>query len=326
MSKTVLVTGGAGFIGSHACVALQRAGFDTVVVDNLSAGRKERVINSPLEVADVRDADALNTIFAKHNPMAVMHFAALIAVGESVRNPHPTYEVNVGGSLNVLKAMQAHGVKHIVFSSTAATYGTPEVASIPETAPTTPINPYGHSKLMVERLLADTHTAHGITYAALRYFNAAGATPALGLGYQRPDPTHLIPLALLALTGARPPLTVFGTDYPTPDGTAIRDYLHVADLADAHVLALNKLMAGSQPLTLNLGTSKGLSVHKVLEGIHTLTGTQVPHTLGPRRAGDPPILVADATAAQTTLNWTPTRSTLQTILADDWAWHQSLRA
>jgi UDP-glucose-4-epimerase GalE len=325
MSKTILVTGGAGYIGGHACKALSEAGFAPVVYDDLSAGRPERVQWGPLEQGDIRDAARLEQVFAAHKPLAVMHFAARISVGDSVADPAATYDVNVGGTVNLLKAMRAHGVNAIVFSSTAATYGTPESTPIPESAPKKPINPYGRSKLMMEQLLADFHAAYGLRYAALRYFNAAGATLEAGLGYLRPDPTHLVPLAMQALLGLRPPLSVYGTDYPTPDGTAIRDYLHVADLADAHVLALRHLLDGTrQTLTLNLGTSRGASVREVLNAVKEVTGSEVPHTLGPRRAGDPAILVADASAAHAALGWTPTRSSLARIIADDHAWHQTL--
>lgn len=325
---TILVTGGAGYIGSHVCAALYEAGFCPVVLDNLSAGPTEvirkRVQWGPLIEADIRDEAALAKAFHTYQPVAVMHFAALIAVGESVTNPAPTYEINVSGSLNLLKAMQQVGVKTLVFSSTAATYGTPTVVPIPETAPTQPINPYGHSKLMVERLLADYGDAYGLRSVALRYFNAAGARPELGLGYLRHQPSHLIPLLLRGALGLGPALQVMGTDYPTADGTAIRDYLHVADLAEAHVLALRHLLEGGESLTLNVGTSQGASVKEVVAAAETVLQQPIPHSFGPRRAGDPAILVAEAHAIQAALGWQPIRSSLAQIMADDLAWHKSL--
>lgn len=328
IQPTILVTGGAGYIGSHVCAALHEAGFTPVVLDNLSAGPaaalRQRVQWGPFIEADVRDSQALITAIEAYQPVAVMHFAALIAVGESVVNPGPTYDVNVGGSLKLLQAMQATGLNKLVFSSTAATYGTPEVLPIPESAPTLPINPYGHSKLMVEQMLADFGTAFGLKRVVLRYFNAAGARPELGLGYVRHAPSHLIPLLLRGALGLGPALQVMGTDYPTPDGTAIRDYLHVADLADAHVLALRHLLAGHDSCTLNAGTSQGASVQQVLAAAAHVIGQPVPHTTGPRRAGDPALLVADATQLQQQLGWRPARSSLNKILTDDWAWHQTL--
>ena len=325
MTKTVLVTGGAGFIGAHACWALAQAGFTPVVFDNLSAGRKERVQWGPLVVGDIRDAAAVEAAVAAHKPIAVMHFAAQISVPGSVKDPFTTYTTNTLGSLNVLNAMRKHGVSTLVFSSTAAVYGIPEEVPITEDATLKPINPYGHSKLMVEQMLLDLAKADpSFKFAALRYFNAAGASPELGLGYQRPDPFHLVPMVLLATLGKVPPLTLFGTDYPTPDGTAVRDYVHVADLAEAHVLALQSLLAGGDCLRLNLGTSRGLSVKELMTAAALVTGRPVPHTTGPRRAGDPPVLVADASRAQQVLGWVPSRSGVDDILRSDWAWHQSL--
>ncbi|MFZ2587241.1 MAG: UDP-glucose 4-epimerase GalE [Alphaproteobacteria bacterium] len=315
--RTVLVTGGAGYIGSHVCKALAEKGFKPVVVDDLSAGRKERVQWGPLEIADVRDGGRLREIMKAHKPIAVMHFAALIDVAESVRNPLPTYDVNVGGALAVVGAVKEVGVRHVVFSSTAAVYGIPEISPIAETAATKPINPYGHSKLMVEQMLADVHAADGLTYAALRYFNAAGATPECGLGYQRPKATHLVPLVMQAVLG-KGALTVYGTDYPTADGTAVRDYIHVADLAEAHVMALETLVAGAAPMTLNLGASRGTSVREMVDVVERVTGRKMPMVLGERRAGDPPELVADARRAKDVLGWMPTRSDVERIVGDEW--------
>lgn len=317
----VLVTGGAGYIGAHACKALAENGFLPIAYDNLSAGHATRVQFGPLETGDIRDASRLNAVIAAYKPVAIMHFAALISVPDSVQNPQETWDVNTVGSHVLFSAAKTHGIKHIVFSSTAAVYGTPTTVPIAETAPKAPINPYGQSKLAMETMLADFAAAYGITYAALRYFNAAGATPEAGLGYDRAAPFHLIPLALLATLGKRPPLQLFGSDYPTPDGTAVRDYIHVADLSDAHVKALQHLLAGKPSLTLNLGTSHGYSVKEVVETCARVTGHPVPHAMAPRRAGDPAELVADATAAHALLGWNPTRSSLENIIATDWAWH-----
>jgi UDP-arabinose 4-epimerase len=320
----ILVTGGAGYIGSHACKALAKAGFTPVVVDNLSTGSEARVQWGPLEKADVRDPASLAPIFKRYKPQAVMHFAGQISVPDSIANPHYTYAINTVGSFNVLEAMRAHEVSTIVFSSTAAVYGIPEHVPIPESAPKQPINPYGQSKLNTELMLADYARAYGFKFAALRYFNAVGATPKAKLGYQRPDPFHLIPIALLSILERRPPMKLFGTTYPTPDGTAIRDYVHVVDLAAAHVLALEHLLEEGESLTLNLGTSNGYSVKQVLAMCEKITGKPVPHTLAPARPGDPAVLVADATAAAKLLKWRPRFSILEQIIADDWQWHKSL--
>lgn len=323
---TILVTGGAGYIGSHTCRALAAAGFLPVVFDNLSEGHKNRVQWGPLLEADITNPAQLHAAFQQHQPQAVMHFAAQISVPYSVSHPLETFTTNTVGSLNVLQAMQQHGVRTIVFSSTAAVYGTPESSPIPEDAPKNPINPYGHSKRMVETMLETFATAYQFRSAALRYFNAAGATPQSNLGYQRQNPFHLIPLALQATLGQRPPLQMFGTDYPTPDGTAVRDYIHVIDLATAHVLALQHLLQAppATTLALNLGTSQGHSVQQVLNTCQAVTGIPVPHTTAPRRAGDPAQLVANANKAQQLLNWHPQHSTLENIIRTDWLWHQSL--
>ncbi len=323
--STVLVTGGAGYIGSHTCLALHQAGFTPVVLDDLSAGVPARVQWGVLEVGDVRDASTVQQVMAQYQPAAVLHFAGQISVPESVTNPLYAYTTNTLGTLNVLNAMSAQGVHTLVFSSTAAVYGTPQTVPIPETAPLQPINPYGQSKLMVERILADcAHANPAFRFAALRYFNAAGATPEVGLGYSRPNPFHLIPMVLRATLGLSDPLKVFGTDYPTADGTAVRDYIHVQDLAEAHVKALQHLLAGNANLTLNLGTSSGYSVAEVLKTAEAITSRAVPHQLAPRRLGDPAALVADASLAFQVLGWQPTRSGLANILATDWAWHQTL--
>lgn len=319
----ILVTGGAGYIGSHACKALNDAGFLPVVYDNLLAGRRERVKWGPLEEGDIRDATRMKEVFEKYRPKAVMHFAGLISVPDSVKNPEETFSVNTYGSQVLLETMLACGVKTIVFSSTAAVYGTPENIPIREDAAKKPINPYGESKLKTENLLAQYAAEEGFAYAVLRYFNAAGATPEEGLGYNRPNPFHLIPVAMLATLGRIPPMQLNGSDYPTPDGTAIRDYIHVADLIEAHILALQYLLEGKGNLTLNLGTSKGYSVQEVLDTSRKVTGKEVPHSRAARRPGDPAALVADATEAAKVLNWRPTRSSLENIIQSDWIWHSS---
>jgi UDP-arabinose 4-epimerase len=322
MKPTVLVTGGAGYIGSHVCRALAHAGFTPVVYDSLIYGKPERVQWGPLVQGDIRDRAALDAAFQTHKPVAVMHFAALISVGESVTQPLETYDVNFLGSFNLCQAMRASGVDTIVFSSTAAVYGTPKVVPIVEDAPKMPINPYGASKWAVEGLLDDLTSGIGWKTAALRYFNAAGALPDDGLGYIREKPLHLIPIALQAILGVRPPLDIYGSDYPTPDGTAVRDYIHVVDLAEAHVLALQALLQGTSRLRLNLGTSRGYSVREIVDACGRITGTAVPTREAPRRAGDPDSLIADATAAQRILGWSPSHSDISRIIADDWIWHQ----
>lgn len=324
--KTILVTGGAGYIGSHACKALAEAGFHPVVYDNLLAGHRQRVKWGPFEQGDVRDASCLNEVFEKHRPVAVMHFAGLISVPDSVKNPEETFSVNTGGSQTLLETMRAHQVNKIVFSSTAAVYGTPESYPIPENAPQKPINPYGESKLETEKLLTAYTQKYGFSCAVLRYFNAAGATPEAGLGYHRAKPFHLIPMAMLATLGEVPPMQLNGTDYPTPDGTAIRDYIHVVDLIDAHIRALTHLLSDKGSLTLNLGTSKGYSVQEVLDTCRKITGQEVPHSRAPRRPGDPAALVADATQAQSKLDWNPKHSSLENIISTDWQWHKNLFA
>jgi UDP-arabinose 4-epimerase len=254
-----------------------------------------------------------------------MHFAAFTAVGESVADPGKYYRNNVGGTLSLLEAMAAHGVRRLVFSSTAATYGLPDKVPISEEQPTRPINPYGHSKLMVEQMLVDFEQAHGITSAMMRYFNAAGASPDGDIGEDHEPETHLIPLALDAVAGRGPALTLFGDNYPTPDGTCFRDYIHVGDLADAHVLALDYLAAGGATRAFNLGTGAGVSVREILDAIRRGTGREVPHVVGPRRAGDPPALVADPSRARAELGWAPQLSDIDTIVATAWAWHQRRR-
>ena len=320
--EVVLVTGGAGYIGSHAAKALAAAGFRPVVYDSLSTGNGWAVRWGPLELGDILDRDRLAEVFEAHQPVGVLHFAGLALVGESMLAPGPYFRVNVTGTLNVLDACKAHGVSAVVFSSTCAVYGAAEQVPIVESMPTRPINPYGASKLMAERLLEDYEVAHGLRYVALRYFNAAGADPDGELGEARRVETHLIPLALDAILGRRPPLKVHGFDYPTPDGTAIRDYVHVSDLAEAHVRALSALLVGGGSRKINLGTGKGHSVREVLKTAAAVAGRPVPHQLAARRPGDPPELLADPSAAFAFLgHGMIRRSSLREIIESAWAWH-----
>lgn len=318
----ILVTGGAGYIGSHACKALAAAGYSPVVFDSLVYGHEWAVQWGPLETGDLNDRDRLEALFSKYNFEAVMHFAAYAYVGESVENPGKYYRNNVGGSLNLLEAMVAHGVDKIVFSSTCATYGEPELIPIPETHPQQPINPYGASKLMVERMLADFDLAHGLKYVALRYFNASGADPDGEVGEAHDPETHLIPLVLDAAAGLRASITVNGDDYDTPDGTCIRDYIHVSDLADAHVLALNALLNGGQSARYNLGNGHGYSIREVIDTVIQVTGNDVPVSTGPRRVGDPDRLIGDAGLIRHELGWQPRFGDLGSIIETAWQWHQ----
>jgi UDP-arabinose 4-epimerase len=320
--RTVLVTGGAGYVGSHACKALAAHGFLPVAYDNLSCGYEDSVRWGPLERGDIGDRARLDSAISSHRPVAIMHFAAFIAVGESVADPGRYYRNNVAGSLNLMEAARDHGIGVMVFSSTAAVYGIPESVPIPEDAPKQPINPYGYSKWMVECMLRDFGVAHGLKSASLRYFNAAGADPDGDAGERHEPETHLIPLALDAVAGNGRPLTVFGEDYATADGTCIRDYIHVSDLAEAHVAALEALLGGADSSAYNLGTGKGFTVREVLDTIEAVTGRPVPYSVGPRRAGDPAALVADPSAANRDLGWQPKISDLESIVATAWAWHQ----
>ncbi len=318
----VLVTGGAGYIGSHAARLLQRAGHEVWAYDNLCLGHRAAVSTGRLIEGELMDRPRLIETLSTRGIDAVMHFAAFVAVGESVADPAKYYQNNVVASLNLLEAMRAAGVKRIVFSSTTATYGVPARLPITEEEPQRPINPYGFAKLVVEHALADYAQAYGLGYAALRYFNAAGASPEGDLGEDHDPETHLIPLVLQVALGQRPDITVFGDDYPTPDGTCIRDYIHVDDLGAAHVLALEKLQAG-QGLQLNLGTGRGHSVREVIEACRRVTGHPIPAQIGPRRPGDPPELVADASKAQRVLDWRPQYPEIEAIVRTAWKWHAS---
>ena len=317
--NVILVTGGAGYVGAHACKALSAAGWLPVAYDNLSNGHEAAVKWGPLERGDIADRSALDAVIATHRPVAAMHFAALTSVAESVADPSAYYRNNVAGTLTLLDSLRAGGIDRLVFSSTAAVYGTPETVPIPEDAPKAPINPYGRTKWTAEQLLSDFAHAHGLNATALRYFNAAGADPGGEIGEDHSPETHLLPLALDAASGNGPALTVYGEDYPTADGTCIRDYIHVTDLADAHVRALD---GGNGYRAYNLGTGKGASVREVLGSVAAITGKAVPHRIGPRREGDPAELVADPSRAFAELGWSPRLSGLETIVETAWAWHR----
>ncbi|MGB3148602.1 MAG: UDP-glucose 4-epimerase GalE [Paracoccaceae bacterium] len=318
-SGRILVTGGAGFIGAHACKALAKAGHAPITYDNLSTGHADAVKWGPLLQGDVRDRESLTTALRQFRITTVMHFAASAYVGESVANPGLYYDNNVGGMNALLDACVAAGVGRVVLSSSCATYGLPASQPITEETPQRPINPYGRTKLICEEMLADYATAHGLRFAALRYFNAAGADSAGEIGERHEPETHLLPLALRAAAeGAR--LTVFGTDYDTPDGTCIRDYIHVGDLARAHAMALAYLEDGGDTVALNLGTGRGHSILEVAEAIHRVTGRAVPMSFGPRRAGDPPRLVADPSRAASVLGFRAELSDMDRIVADAAPW------
>ena len=318
----MLVTGGAGYIGSHASKALHRAGYRVVAFDNLVAGHRAAVKFGELVEGDITDTAAVRAALKRHDIAAVMHFAAFLDVGESVREPAKYYRNNVVGALSVLEAMAAESVQHFVFSSTCATYGEPKETPIPETHPQNPINSYGESKLAVERALPHFETAHGLRSVALRYFNASGADADGEIGEDHSPEIHLIPRAIEAATGGRG-LQVFGDDYPTPDGTCLRDYIHVTDLADAHVKALEMIAAGSASTAFNLGTGHPHSVREVIETVSRVTGRDVPWTLAPRRPGDPAVLYAAPGKAQAELGWTPKLGDLEAIVRTAWDWHRA---
>jgi UDP-glucose 4-epimerase len=325
MTSTILVTGGAGYIGAHAVLALKQAGYNVIIFDNLEYGHREivdRVLQVDLVIGDTRDRASLDRVFADHKIDAVMHFAAYIAVGESVEKPAMYYQNNVVGTLNLLEAMILAKVKTFVFSSTSAVYGIPEFTPIVEDHPFAPISPYAHSKLMVENILSDFDLAYGLRSVRFRYFNAAGADPSGKLGEDHNPETHLIPLILLTALGQREHISVYGTDYPTPDGTCIRDYIHVGDLAAAHVLGLEYLLKGGESQVFNLGNGNGFSVKEVIETAAQVTGKNIPVVYGDRRAGDPPILVGSSDRARSLLGWQPRYPDLQDIIAHAWQWHQ----
>ncbi|MBW4632180.1 MAG: UDP-glucose 4-epimerase GalE [Iphinoe sp. HA4291-MV1] len=323
---TILVTGGAGYIGSHTVLALKQAGFDVIVLDNLVYGHRdlvEKVLQVELVVGDTGDRTLLDDLFKTRDIAAVMHFSAYAYVGESVTNPAKYYRNNVLGTLTLLEAMLAASVKKFVFSSTCATYGMPEIVPIPEDHPQNPINPYGASKLMVERILSDFHAAYDFKSVPFRYFNAAGAAPNGLLGEDHNPETHLIPLVLLTALGKRESISVFGADYPTPDGTCIRDYIHVSDLADAHVLGLEYLLKGGDSEVFNLGNGNGFSVKEVIETAKLVTAKDIKVVECDRRPGDPPVLIGSSDKARKILSWYPQYSSVKEIIAHAWQWHQS---
>ena len=323
MSKgSVLVTGGAGYIGSHAAKALHQAGHPVVVFDNLAAGHREAVTCGELVEGDVTDVAAVRSALRRHDVFAVMHFAAFLDVGESVREPARYYRNNVVGALSVLEAMVTEQRRYFVFSSTCATYGDPIETPIAETHPQRPINSYGETKLAVERALVHFERAYGLGSIALRYFNAAGADPDGEVGEDHSPEIHLIPRAIHAATGG-PGLEVFGDDYPTPDGTCLRDYVHVSDLADAHVRALHTLTQTGRSGAYNLGTGRPHSVREVIDMVERVTGRRVPWTVAARRPGDPAVLYAAADKARTELGWTPRFPDLESIVRTAWAWHRA---
>jgi UDP-glucose-4-epimerase GalE len=319
--RRVLVTGGAGYIGSHACKALHRAGYEVVVYDSLAAGHREAVRYGPLVEGDIADTARVRQALRDHQVSAVMHFAAFLDVGESVREPGKYFRNNVGGALSVLEAMSAESVGHFIFSSTCATYGEPIETPIAETHPQRPINSYGESKLAVERALPHFARARGLCWASLRYFNAAGADPDGELGEDHSPEIHLIPRAIEAARGGAP-LTVFGDDYPTPDGTCLRDYIHVSDLADAHVKALQSIVETGISDVYNLGTGRPHSVYEVIAAVERIGGKSVPRSLGARREGDPAVLYADPRKAQAALHWKPSLPDLESIVGTACRWHE----
>jgi UDP-glucose 4-epimerase len=315
-----LVIGGAGYIGSHMVKCLVAEGAKVTVLDDLSSGHRDAVLGGELIVHDFADRAFLDQLFSNTRFDGVFHFASQILVGESVINPAKYYRANTVATLTLLEAMRDHGINHLVFSSTAAVYGEPDYVPIDEQHPKVPVNPYGASKYMVEMMLSDFHRAHGLKYVALRYFNAAGADPQARLGERHEPETHLIPLALKAVLGKKPPLKLFGRDYDTPDGTCIRDYIHVDDLSGAHLLAMQYLQNGGQSTVFNLGNGAGYSVQEVIDVVARVTGKPVPVEHAPRREGDPARLVADAAKAKLVLGWKPALNDLETIVQHAWNW------
>ena len=316
----VLVVGGAGYIGSHMVKMLVDAGHDVITFDNLSSGFRDAVLGGEFVEGDLADLPALNAVFDQYRPEAVMHFASYIQVGESVQHPDKYYLNNFTNTLNLLNVMVKHQVKHFIFSSTAAVFGEPDYVPIDEKHVKNPLNPYGRSKWMVEQVLSDYERAYGIKSVCLRYFNAAGADPSGLLGERHEPETHLIPLILQALSGRRTHISVFGRDYETPDGTCIRDYIHIVDLCSAHLLALQKLISDGESMRFNLGNGAGFSVQEVISAAERVTGKKIKVVEGPRREGDPARLVADATLAKKMLDWKPVYADLDTIIAHAWQW------
>ena len=321
--KHVLVTGGAGYIGSHACKLLSRQGYVPVTFDSLVTGWASAVKFGPLVQGDLLDRNALDSAFAKYEPIAVMHFAALSQVGEATREPGRYWRNNVLGSLNLVEAMMAAGCKHMVFSSTCAIYGDQDGVVLDEQSAQLPLNAYGASKRAVEEILRNFGMSDGLETVVFRYFNVAGADVEAEIGEWHQPETHLIPVTIEAAAGKRDALTVYGTDYPTPDGTCVRDYVHVMDLVDAHIKGLEWPLEGRGSRVFNLGTGTGFSVREVIAACKVATSLDVPHNIGPRRAGDAATLVSGSQRAAEELNWTPERSTLQHMIADAWRWYQT---
>ncbi|CAN0545915.1 unnamed protein product, partial [Laminaria digitata] len=323
MTETVLVTGGAGFVGSHVCKALAENGLQPVTYDNLSRGHRWAVQWGPLVIGELSDRDTLTAAIMRYRPAAVLHFASSIEAGASVTNPGAFYENNVCNTLALLQTVREHDIDRVVFSSSAAVYGNPETLPIPESHPTQPVNPYGATKLMCERILQDFAGAYGMRSVSLRYFNAAGADPGAAIGEAHDPETHLIPLVLDAAAGLREDIAIFGEDYDTPDGTCIRDYVHVSDLAEAHRLALAHTATANGATAYNLGTGRGHSVRAVIASAERVTGTSIATRIVDRRTGDPPVLVADPAAAIRVLGWKPRSIGIDTQISDAWRWHQS---
>jgi UDP-glucose 4-epimerase len=321
----ILVTGGAGYIGSHTVLSLQKKGYNVIVLDNLVYGHPELIKDIPnvkLIIGDINDATTLEQIFKNNNIQAVIHFAAYAYVGESVTDPNKYYRNNVVGTLTLLETMLKAGITKIVFSSTCATYGIPKILPIPESHPQIPINPYGMSKLMVETILKDFDQAYGLKSVIFRYFNAAGADPHNQLGEDHQPETHLIPLVLLAALGKQDNISIFGTDYPTADGTCIRDYIHVSDLADAHILGLEYLLTYNESNIFNLGNGQGFSIKDVIETAKKVTGKSIPIKFSDRRRGDPAVLVGSSEKAKKILEWNPQYTSLYDMIDHAWKWHQ----
>ena len=322
--KFIIVTGGAGYIGAHACKALAAAGYTPVTYDNLVYGHRAAVKWGPLEIGDIGDRTQLETVMQKYNPGAVLHFAAYAYVGESVDNPAKYYRNNAAGTLSLLESMKKYRIDKIIYSSTCATYGMPDQIPIFENHSQNPINPYGRSKLMIEWILEDFAAAYDLKYVSLRYFNAAGADPAAEIGEDHDPETHLIPLVLEAASGRKKRIEIFGIDYDTPDGTCVRDYIHVSDLADAHVLALAYLNDGGQSDVFNLGNGKGFSVREEIAAAMKITGCNIPYREGDRRPGDPAVLIGSSDKIRDVLGWEPLYNSLDTIISTAWQWHKKV--
>jgi len=320
----ILVVGGAGYIGSHMVVRLLDEGANVTTFDNLSSGYRESVLGGTFIEGDLADLDLLDKVFSENNFDAVMHFASFIEVGESIHSPAKYYRNNVTNTQHLLDAMVKHGVLHFIFSSTAAIFGEPDYVPIDEKHPMVPINPYGRTKLIVEQMLADYEQAYALKSVSLRYFNAAGADPDTRIGERHIPETHLIPLVLQAASGRRNNISIFGQDYDTPDGTCIRDYIHICDLCDAHWLAIKALKSANQIAAYNLGNGNGFSVKEVIDSACKVTGVNIPFEIAERRAGDPARLVADASLAQNRLNWRPKFDNLDIIIKHAWEWEQTL--